>query len=122
MASLLSETFPSASVRSAAVTRSGLFALVKLSLNFAAPHVSAWLRASVAASNMPRPPVFVMRLPLVPPVSVVLSVSMYGVIVICVSGTPSASAAIITMCVRWPEPMSVVPETACTLPSLLMMT
>ena len=42
--------------------------------------------------------------------------------VIMLSGTPTASAAIIIMFVRWPEPMSVTPETACTLPSLLMMT
>ena len=86
--------------RSAAVTRVSAFAFAKSELNLSAPYFSTWFRASTPASYIPRPPVLVIRLPLVPPVSVVLSVSMYGVMVIVLSGTPSASAAIISMLVR----------------------
>ena len=41
--------------------------------------------------------------------------------VIVLSGTPSDSAAIMIISVRWPPPTSLEAETACTLPSLLMM-
>ena len=81
----------------------GVF-LAASALNLRAAQSSACRRASWPASYMPRPPLFVCWLPAVVPVSVVTSVSTYGVIVIWFSGTPRDSAAIIAMVVRWPPP------------------
>ena len=107
---------------SAAVLVAGWLAFVASSLNLRAPQSRICLRASVAASNWPRPPVLVCWLPNVPLASVVRSVSTYGVMVTEVSGTPSVSAVIIIISVRWPSPMSLLAEMHCTVPSLLMTT
>ena len=117
---LLTNTLPSTSSMSAAATSSVPPFLAASSLNFRAAQSRTCRRASWPAWYMPRPPLLVCWLPAVVPVSVVLSVSTYVVIVIWSSGTPSDSAAIISIVVRWPPPTSFEAEMACTLPSLLM--
>ena len=58
----------------------------------------------------------------VPLVSVVRSVSSRCVMLTRRSGTPSDSAAIMAIVVRWPSPISLAAETNWTMPSVLTMT
>src|SRR5207237_793491 len=65
-AAFLLKTLPSTISMSAAVLVAGWLAFVASSLNLRAPQSRICLRASVAASNWPRPPVLVCWLPNVP--------------------------------------------------------
>src|SRR3979490_2530201 len=78
-------------VRSSATTPgSGLFAFLASAADLDAAAANNWLRASSAASYTPQPPPLVWRLPPEPPVSVLRSVSMYGVIETASQLMPSA--------------------------------